>query len=90
LIQEVTMSKTNVALAAACLALATASAAVQGPSYESRGYGGLLYVGPNFQQGGQWSPPFTDRARNGQKAPNATARPSVLTGLSAGGATMTT
>jgi hypothetical protein len=41
-----------------CVALTTASAsAQQGPSYEGRGYGGPLYVGPNFQQGGQWSPP---------------------------------
>lgn len=41
-----------------CLALTIASASAQGPSYESRGYGGPLYVGPNFQQGGQWSPPI--------------------------------
>jgi hypothetical protein len=46
------------ALVGLCLALTTASASAQGPSYESRGYGGPLYVGPNFQQGGQWSPPI--------------------------------
>ena len=50
--------RTNVALAAGmCLALTTVSASAQGPSYEGRGYGGPLYVGPNFEQGGQHSPP---------------------------------
>jgi hypothetical protein len=34
-----------------------APAAAQGPSHEGRGYGGPLYVGPNFQQGGQHAPP---------------------------------
>ncbi len=65
------MSKTSVALAAACLALTTASAAAQGPSYESRGYGGPLYVGPNFQQGGQWSPPVYG---SGQERSKSTER----------------
>lgn len=53
------MFKTNVALAIwLCLALMTAPASAQGgPSYEGRGYGGPLYVGPNFHEGGQYSAP---------------------------------
>lgn len=52
------MFRTNFALAVGlCLALSTASASAGELSYESRGYGGPLYVGPNFQQGGQHSPP---------------------------------
>ena len=34
-----------------------ASALAQNPSYKERGYGGPLYVGPNFEQGGQHTPP---------------------------------
>ena len=50
--------RTNIALAAAlCLAGMTVAASAQGLSYESRGYGGPLYVGPNFQQGCQHAPP---------------------------------
>src|ERR1700681_1346183 len=57
--REARLFKTTLALAIGLsFALTTASAsAQQGPSYEGRGYGGPLYVGPNFQQGGQWSPP---------------------------------
>lgn len=52
------MSRTNVALAVGlCLALTTVSASAGALSFESRGYGGPLYVGPNFQGGGQHSPP---------------------------------
>jgi hypothetical protein len=51
------MAKLRLAIAAAALAAMSALAAAQGPSYESRGYGGPLYVGPNFQAGGQHSPP---------------------------------
>jgi hypothetical protein len=41
------------------LALMTAPAFAQGgPSYEGRGYGGPLYVGPNFHLGGQYSAPI--------------------------------
>jgi hypothetical protein len=40
------------------VALTTAAALAQEqPTYEGRGYGGPLGVGPNFQQGGQWGPP---------------------------------
>ena len=40
------------------MALTTAAALAQEqPTYEGRGYGGPLGVGPNFQQGGQWGPP---------------------------------
>ena len=40
------------------VALTSAAALAQEqPTYEGRGYGGPLGVGPNFQQGGQWGPP---------------------------------
>jgi len=40
------------------VALTTGAALAQEqPTYEGRGYGGPLGVGPNFQQGGQWGPP---------------------------------
>lgn len=52
------MRKVNIAIAVAlCLGVMPVVASAQGPSYESRGYGGPLYVGPNFQQGGQHAPP---------------------------------
>jgi hypothetical protein len=58
IVEEAIMRTLIVTLAAGlCLAAATISASAQGPSYESRGYGGPLYVGPNFQQGGQHAPP---------------------------------
>jgi hypothetical protein len=50
------MSRTRFAIAAASLALMSAGASAQ-VSYESRGYGGPLGIGPNFQQGGQHAPP---------------------------------
>ena len=50
------MSMTRFAIAAASLALMSAGASAQ-VSYESRGYGGPLGIGPNFQQGGQHAPP---------------------------------
>ena len=47
--------RTNVALAAGlCLAMAVGPAAAQN---EGRGYGGPLYVGPNFSTGGQSTTP---------------------------------
>jgi hypothetical protein len=59
--QEVTMSKTGFAIAASALMLTCGAAMAQdAPSYESRGYGGPLYIGPNFHQGGQMSPPTYD------------------------------
>ena len=39
------------------LGLTSLTASAGELSYESRGYGGPLYIGPNFQAGGQHSPP---------------------------------
>ena len=51
------MSKTSLTLAAACLALMSVGASAQdNSSYENRGYGGPLDVGPNFHEGGQSGP----------------------------------
>ena len=50
------MLKIRLAVAALCFALVPAAASAQ-VSYESRGYGGPLGIGPNFQQGGQHAPP---------------------------------
>lgn len=59
------MSRTRLAVAAVSLALMSAGALAQGaPSYESRGYGGPLYIGPNFHQGGQSAPPTYDSGRS--------------------------
>jgi hypothetical protein len=50
--------KTSIALSAGfCLAVLASPACAQKPTNEGRGYGGPLYVGPNFQQGGQHAPP---------------------------------
>lgn len=55
------MPKTRCALAASALMLTCGAALAQdAPSYESRGYGGPLYIGPNFHQGGQMAPPTYD------------------------------
>jgi hypothetical protein len=52
------MSRRIFALTGLFVALTTAAALAQEqPTYEGRGYGGPLGVGPNFQQGGQWGPP---------------------------------
>ena len=52
------MSRRIFALIGLFVALTTAAALAQEqPTYEGRGYGGPLGVGPNFQQGGQWGPP---------------------------------
>jgi hypothetical protein len=65
IVEEAIMRTPIVALAAAlCLATATMPTSAQGPSYESRGYGGPLYVGPNFQQGGQHAPPVYGQGRS--------------------------
>ncbi len=61
------MVKARVAIAVALLAAMTVCAAAQGPSYESRGYGGPLYVGPNFQSGGQNSPPVYGQGSSSKK-----------------------
>ena len=42
---------------------AAAALAQEEPTYEGRGYGGPLGVGPNFQQGGQWGPPIYGAGR---------------------------
>ncbi len=39
------------------LGLTSLTASAGELSYESRGYGGPLYIGPNFEQGGQHAPP---------------------------------
>ena len=50
--------RTSFALAAGTyLALTSVSAFAGGSSSENRGYGGPLNVGPNFEQGGQHTPP---------------------------------
>ena len=61
------MVRLSLAIAAASLTAMTIVAAAQGPSYESRGYGGPLYVGPNFQGGGQHSPPIYDGSSSSKK-----------------------
>ena len=58
------MSKQIFALIGLFVALTTAAALAQEePTYEGRGYGGPLGVGPNFQQGGQWGPPIYGAGR---------------------------
>ena len=57
------MSTTRLAITVASLALMSAGASAQ-VSYESRGYGGPLYIGPNFQQGGQHAPPVYGSGQN--------------------------
>ncbi len=54
------MPKTTLILATGlAVALTAAPAFAQnGPSYEDRGYGGPLYVGPNFHEGGQYTHPI--------------------------------
>jgi hypothetical protein len=56
---EAQVPRIIVALAAGVfLALAAVPASAGELSYESRGYGGPLYIGPNFQGGGQHSTPM--------------------------------
>jgi hypothetical protein len=63
--EEAIMRTLIVALTVALsVAVAAISASAQGPSYESRGYGGPLYVGPNFQEGGQHAPPVYGQGRS--------------------------
>ena len=55
------MVRKILALIGLFVALTTAAALAQEePTYEGRGYGGPLGVGPNFQHGGQWGPPIYD------------------------------
>jgi hypothetical protein len=49
------MAKVVFAIATVFLVAMTAIASAQ--SYKSRGYGGPLNVGPNFKEGGQYTPP---------------------------------
>lgn len=51
------MKKIVVLAAGMCLAITAVSALAQNPTYEGRGYGGPLYVGPNFSTGGQHTSP---------------------------------
>jgi outer membrane biosynthesis protein TonB len=65
--------RTNVALAAGlCLVLAAGPAAAQN---EGRGYGGPLYVGPNFSTGGQSTTPTYDAKPTKKKATVVRERP---------------
>ena len=58
------MSKRTFALIGLFVALTTGAALAQEePTYEGRGYGGPLGVGPNFQQGGQWGAPIYGAGR---------------------------
>jgi hypothetical protein len=79
------MSKRTFALIGLFVALTTGAALAQEePTYEGRGYGGPLGVGPNFQQGGQWGPPIygagrehsstTERYREPQRTDRAQRR----------------
>jgi hypothetical protein len=58
--KEFSLFKITSGLAAGlALGLTTVPGFAQGgPSYESRSYGGPLYIGPNFHQGGQYSAPI--------------------------------
>ena len=58
------MSKRSFALIGLFVAVTIgASLAQEEPTYEGRGYGGPLGVGPNFQQGGQWGAPIYGAGR---------------------------
>jgi hypothetical protein len=63
------MATARFAIAAALFAAMTAFASAQAPSYESRGYGGPLYVGPDFQHGGQHSPPVYGQGSSAKERP---------------------
>ncbi len=73
------MSKTALIVAAGfAVALTAAPAFAQnGPSYEDRGYGGPLYVGPNFHEGGQYTHPiygsgsYHNRSSSESRAPSS-------------------
>jgi hypothetical protein len=70
------MLKIRLAVAALCFALVPAAALAQGePTYEGRGYGGPLGVGPNFQQGGQWGPPIYGAGRERSSTPERYSAP---------------
>lgn len=59
----------NVALAAGLCLMMTAAAAHAQSHPENRGYGGPMYVGPNFEQGGQHAPPVYGKGSSyGKKA----------------------
>jgi hypothetical protein len=59
------MSKRIFALVGLFITLTTGAALAQEePTYEGRGYGGPLGVGPNFQRGGQWGPPIYGAGRD--------------------------
>jgi hypothetical protein len=64
------MLKIRLSVAALCFALVPPATSAQ-VSYESRGYGGPLYIGPNFQQGGQHAPPVYG---SGQERSNSVER----------------
>ena len=86
------MSKRTFALIGLFVALTTGAALAQEePTYEGRGYGGPLGVGPNFQQGGQWGPPIYGAGRITPPPLSATRPRSTSTAFSASATpTMTT
>ena len=70
------MSKRTFALIGLFVALTTGAALAQEePTYEGRGYGGPLGVGPNFQQGGQWGPPIYGAGRDHSSTPERYSAP---------------
>jgi hypothetical protein len=73
--EEAQVMRTVVALAAGlCLALATTPAPAQ--SAKGRDYGGPLYVGPNFEKGGQHAPPdYGSSKPNKERAAPKRAKP---------------
>jgi hypothetical protein len=72
MIEEAPMSRRIFALVGLFVTLTTAAALAQEqPTYEGRGYGGPLGVGPNFQHGGQWGPPVYGQ---GQQRSSTTER----------------
>ena len=70
------MFRKILALVGLFVALTTAAAVAQEePTYEGRGYGGPLGVGPNFQQGGQWGPPIYGAGREHSSTPERYSAP---------------
>ncbi len=69
-------SKFRALAAGVCLALPALAASAGELSYKSRGYGGPLYVGPNFEAGGQHETPLYG-SKPGSQRPAAKRAPAV-------------
>jgi hypothetical protein len=70
------MAKSIPAIAALCLALLTVVAAAGEMSYEGRGYGGPLGVGPNFHSSGSSSQEgYSPQRSSGERAHRAANKP---------------